>query len=103
MRNPVQSVPWPLTVPPFNLENHFICWQKAQNTDSPDIAQLVEHLTVDLRSNQMVPGSIPGVRICLNGKEKGKGGGKLMACKGTRIPRAAADALNHVVVGSSSQ
>ena len=29
----------------------------------PDIAQLVEHLTVDLRSDQMVPGSIPGVRI----------------------------------------
>ena len=31
----------------------------------PDIAQLVEHLTVDIRSDQMVPGSIPGVRICL--------------------------------------
>ena len=30
----------------------------------PDIAQLVEHLTVDIRSDQMVPGSIPGVRIC---------------------------------------
>ena len=30
---------------------------------SPAIAQLVEHLTVDLCSNQMVPGSIPGGRI----------------------------------------
>ena len=29
----------------------------------PAIAQLVEHLTVDSRSNQMVPGSIPGGRI----------------------------------------
>ena len=31
----------------------------------PDIAQLVEHLTVDIRSDQMVPGSIPGGRIAL--------------------------------------
>ena len=30
---------------------------------APDIAQLAEHLTVDFRSDQMVPGSIPGVRI----------------------------------------
>ena len=30
---------------------------------SPAIAQLVEDLTVDLCSNQMVPGSIPGGRI----------------------------------------
>ena len=30
---------------------------------SPAIAQLVEHLTVDLCSNQMVPGSIPGGRM----------------------------------------
>ena len=29
----------------------------------PAIAQLVEHLTVDFRRNQMVPGSIPGGRI----------------------------------------
>ena len=29
----------------------------------PVIAQLVEHLTVESRSNQMVPGSIPGDRI----------------------------------------
>jgi len=28
------------------------------------IAQLVEHLTVEACSNQMVPGSIPGGRIC---------------------------------------
>ena len=31
--------------------------------DKPAIAQLAEHLTVDSRSNQMVPGSIPGGRI----------------------------------------
>ena len=31
---------------------------------SPAIAQLVEHLTVDRCSNQMVPGSIPGGRNC---------------------------------------
>ena len=30
---------------------------------TPAIAQLVEHLTVDWRRNQMVPGSIPGGRI----------------------------------------
>ena len=30
---------------------------------TPAIAQLVEHLTVDCCSNQMVPGSIPGGRI----------------------------------------
>ena len=30
---------------------------------TPAIAQLVEHLTVDPCSNQMVPGSIPGGRI----------------------------------------
>ena len=31
--------------------------------NTPAIAQLVEHLTVDACSNQMVPGSIPGGRI----------------------------------------
>ena len=31
--------------------------------DMPAIAQLVEHLTVECCSNQMVPGSIPGGRI----------------------------------------
>jgi hypothetical protein len=31
----------------------------------PAIAQLVEHLTVDRCSNQMVPGSIPGGRMCV--------------------------------------
>ena len=35
--------------------------------DKPAIAQLVEHLTVDCCSNQMVPGSIPGGRIFLIG------------------------------------
>ena len=43
-----------------------------QNNDArsvaskPAIAQLVEHLTVDSCSNQMVPGSIPGGRIFAN-------------------------------------
>jgi hypothetical protein len=32
-------------------------------TVKPAIAQLVEHLTVDFCSYQMVPGSIPGGRI----------------------------------------
>ena len=32
------------------------------NGIKPAIAQLVEHLTVDLCSDQMVPGSIPGGR-----------------------------------------
>ena len=32
-------------------------------TYKPAIAQLVEHLTVECCSNQMVPGSIPGGRI----------------------------------------
>ena len=36
---------------------------KAEEETPPDIAQLAEHLTVDIRSDQMVPGSIPGVRI----------------------------------------
>ena len=35
------------------------------NARIPVIAQLVEHLTVDLRRHQMVPGSIPGDRILL--------------------------------------
>ena len=34
--------------------------------NSPFIAQLVEHLTVDLSRYQMVPGSIPGERICFS-------------------------------------
>ena len=35
-------------------------WQ----SNKPAIAQLVEHLTVETCSNQMVPGSIPGGRTC---------------------------------------
>ena len=35
------------------------------NLSKPAIAQLVEHLTVECCSNQMVPGSIPGGRIYL--------------------------------------
>ena len=36
----------------------------AVGAGKPAIAQLVEHLTVELCSYQMVPGSIPGGRIC---------------------------------------
>lgn len=36
---------------------------EAFSMSRPAIAQLVEHLTVDICSNQMVPGSIPGGRI----------------------------------------
>ena len=36
---------------------------QASRDAKPAIAQLVEHLTVDPCSNQMVPGSIPGGRI----------------------------------------
>ena len=39
------------------------CNVDAAGTEEPAIAQLVEHLTVDRCSNQMVPGSIPGGRI----------------------------------------
>ena len=56
--------------------------RKTEHTsDTPAIAQLVEHLTVDHCSNQMVPGSIPGGRTfaplftwdrVLQGKEKEK-------------------------------
>ena len=35
---------------------------KSEEFATPAIAQLVEHLTVDHCSNQMVPGSIPGGR-----------------------------------------
>ena len=41
----------------FKYELHWL-------SDKPAIAQLVEHLTVETCSNQMVPGSIPGGRIC---------------------------------------
>ena len=47
-----------------------VCWRDSQHAcgdvliSIPAIAQLVEHLTVDRCSNQMVPGSIPGGRIC---------------------------------------
>ena len=37
--------------------------QPCLEAPKPAIAQLVEHLTVDSCSNQMVPGSIPGGRI----------------------------------------
>ena len=41
-----------------------VCWDQTPYYVIPVIAQLVEHLTVDYCSNQMVPGSIPGDRIC---------------------------------------
>ena len=37
--------------------------QSSHSRILPAIAQLVEHLTVECCSNQMVPGSIPGGRI----------------------------------------
>ena len=37
--------------------------QRASSSATPAIAQLVEHLTVDACSDQMVPGSIPGGRM----------------------------------------
>ena len=47
------------------LHRHFVDLYIKMNCHDPRpaIAQLVEHLTVDLCSNQMVPGSIPGGRI----------------------------------------
>ena len=38
--------------------------QRAWTSPTPAIAQLAEHLTVEVCRNQMVPGSIPGRRIC---------------------------------------
>ena len=38
------------------------CWTAGR----PAIAQLVEHLTVELCSYQLVPGSIPGGQICID-------------------------------------
>ena len=37
--------------------------------DKPAIAQLAEHLTVELCSYQIVPGSIPGGRTCKCGRQ----------------------------------
>ena len=45
---------------------HLSCLQHSE----PAIAQLVEHLTVDICSDQMVPGSIPGGRIALLRREE---------------------------------
>ena len=42
-----------------------LCFPPRPSLDIPAIAQLAEHLTVDLCSNQMVPGSIPGGRIAV--------------------------------------
>ena len=39
-----------------------MCLVALANLSKPAIAQLVEHLTVECCSNQMVPGSIPGGR-----------------------------------------
>ena len=44
----------------------FVLNKQVHNKLKPAIAQLVEHLTVESCSNQMVPGSIPGGRIYLN-------------------------------------
>ena len=45
----------------YRLERSWI-----QHTLIPAIAQLVEHLTVEHRSDQMVPASIPGGRRCVS-------------------------------------
>ena len=42
---------------------HFRNTRNTYPCNRPAIAQLVEHLTVECCSNQMVPGSIPGGRI----------------------------------------
>ena len=41
---------------------------KCENAIRPAIAQLVEHLTVECCSYQMVPGSIPGGRIFMESR-----------------------------------
>ena len=48
------------------LPSNTAAWVPEASSDvcaPPAIAQLVEHLTVECCSNQMVPGSIPGGRI----------------------------------------
>ena len=48
----------------FSLEQRVVQFQVTfMDVVQPAIAQLVEHLTVECCSNQMVPGSIPGGRI----------------------------------------
>ena len=50
----------------LRLKRFFCAKLQAEKPKSkPAIAQLVEHLTVDCCSNQMVPGSIPGRRMHL--------------------------------------
>ena len=50
----------------FSLEQRVVHFQVTfMDVVQPAIAQLVEHLTVECCSNQMVPGSIPGGRILL--------------------------------------
>jgi hypothetical protein len=45
--------------------SHFWKSEQPSYSSKPAIAQLVEHLTVDICSHQMVPGSIPGGRMFL--------------------------------------
>ena len=47
----------------FPVGGQHILFEKLLKGDMPAIAQLVEHLTVECCSYQMVPGSIPGGRI----------------------------------------
>ena len=58
-----------LPTPPSLLEAEDPGWDAGSNLPpfpgKPGIVQLVEHLTVDTCSNQMVPGSIPGGRTLL--------------------------------------
>ena len=52
----------------------FICQKQWRNTflSTPAIAQLAEHLTVDICSYQMVPGSIPGGRTFVDNFASGQ-------------------------------
>ena len=65
-------------------------------SDKPAIAQLVEHLTVECCSNQMVPGSIPGGRIL--GKQLHDGEGSFVravvkACADSSVQKHCASAI----------
>ena len=62
----------------LRLKRFFCAKLQAEKPKSkPAIAQLVEHLTVEPCSNQMVPGSIPGGRISrANAQRPPRGGTK---------------------------
>ena len=59
-----------LLAPPSLLQRAIVQEPLAIIANKPAIAQLVEHLTVECCSNQMVPGSIPGGRIISSAHKK---------------------------------